>query len=238
MDLSHISDRLVPCPSCRVKLLVEIDDPASVPESDRCPKCTCWSTPTDNRLLLFPPKEDFPKKELPPFCTELLPVVTEFDQLVRAVEKTHKNVEAGDWEAPQAQAYLAYYSLNKACADSVVEHATNMLGFRIAEIEQRQEEEMYEFYLKAKKEMPHQFEPFPIPAIWKSGLKLQQHIDALMHLVFLGVKKSTIGVAVDWLKIRGKFTPFMEQTEKGFLAELQVSELWGCPVGVITTRYC
>ena len=56
---------------------------------------------------------------------------------------------------------------------------------------------------------PAQFGPWKTPAIYERGLPLWHHINAVMHLCFLGVVKSTTFLIADCLSRENKFTSFV-----------------------------
>jgi hypothetical protein len=66
------------------------------------------------------------------------------------------------------------------------------------------------------------------PALWDRGVQLEQHIDVVMHLLFLGVVRSTLEMVQEWSKRRGKNAAFIRYLE-GTLESLQVLGIdWWC----------
>jgi hypothetical protein len=73
---------------------------------------------------------------------------------------------------------------------------------------------------ETKAENPQLFQQWKFPPLWDRCVKLNQHIDVAMHLIFLGVVKTTIIVIQDWTKMRGKHSAFLRYV-KGALEPIQ-----------------
>jgi len=105
---------------------------------------------------------------------------------------------------------LSAYSLNGESIATALGHAKNAKKFKeIAE--QNEETEEFQRLKDRKEECPDQFEPWKGPAAWQcEGVELDDHIDAIMHLLFLGIVKSTLQHTVEWLKLKKVF--FIQQS--------------------------
>jgi hypothetical protein len=62
----------------------------------------------------------------------------------------------------------------------------------------------YQQLLVKKLAAPEKFMMWKYPALWNRGVQLSQHVDVVMHLIFLGVVKTVIQMVQDWSKKRGK----------------------------------
>ena len=58
------------------------------------------------------------------------------------------------------------------------------------------------------------FSPLETPPLWNRGVSMHQHIDVLMHLVFLGAVDGTIKFIHEWLKLQSKYSSFMRLASK------------------------
>lgn len=47
------------------------------------------------------------------------------------------------------------------------------------------------------------------PPQWVRGVELHQHIEVIMHLLFLGVVKTSLQMVQEWTKKRGKHASFL-----------------------------
>jgi len=74
---------------------------------------------------------------------------------------------------------------------------------------------------------PELFQMWKFPSLWVRGVQLNQHIDVAMHLIFLGVIKTTIQMIAEWTKERGKHTAFL-QYSKGTFESVQKLGLDWC----------
>jgi hypothetical protein len=80
------------------------------------------------------------------------------------------------------------------------------------------------------KDNPQDFCPLAIPIAWRHGGELKQHVAVAMHLLFLGITKSTLQLTFKWFKLQGKCSNFLEFAAKliggeGPLRKMQLSWL-------------
>jgi len=59
------------------------------------------------------------------------------------------------------------------------------------------------------RQYPERYPMWELPTSWTRGVELTTHIDVCMHLIFLGVVKTVIGMVQEWAKLRGKATSFL-----------------------------
>jgi len=110
------------------------------------------------------------------------------------VKKAHDKYISGDWSISNMKAYLKVNGLNEDAIGSICARSRNVRDFNDslkAYVEQGVEEEYYDLKYEREKN-PVLFEIWKYPAVWERGTELSQHIDTIMHLVFLGVVKTTI----------------------------------------------
>ena len=48
---------------------------------------------------------------------------------------------------------------------------------------------------------PESFESWPILVFWRLGVTIDFHIDAFMHLIFIGIVKKTFGIVAIWVEV-------------------------------------
>jgi hypothetical protein len=81
-----------------------------------------------------------------------------------------------------------------------------------------------------KETNPLSYRMWSMPAFWKRGVELHQHVDVVMHMIFLGVVRTITEMVQEWSKRRGKNAAFVryldgvESSEVGFLRTT-----WGLP---------
>jgi hypothetical protein len=83
---------------------------------------------------------------------------------------------------------------------------------------------MHEEMIHDKQINPMLYANWIPPALWDHGVQLEQHIDVVMHLLFLGVVRTTLEMVQEWSKRRGKNAAFIRYLE-GTLESLQVLDI-------------
>ena len=66
----------------------------------------------------------------------------------------------------------------------------------------------YEAMVRDKQRNPSSYDIWQMPAVWQRGTSLFQHVDAIMHLIFLGVFKTSVKRLEEWLKGRNRTDSF------------------------------
>ena len=187
MDYSKVYKNIPACQNCWFHL-------AQLKHVRDCRHCTCWDIGNDHAgLLHYHPPSDYPSSELD--CSRKLGAMyISYNSLKAAVQKAHDKYINGDWSISNMKAYLKVNGLNEEAIGSICARSRNVRDFNDslkAYVEQGVEEEYLE--LKSEKEKnPDLYKIWKYPAIWERGTELNQHIDTVMHLVFLGVVKTTI----------------------------------------------
>jgi len=147
--------------------------------------------------------------------------------LKAAVLLAHQKVVNSDWDFKALGAFLSAHSLNGESITTALGHARNAKKLRKAE-KQNEETEEFQRLKDRKEECPDQFEPWKGPAAWQcEGVELDDHIDAIVHLLFLGIVKSTLQHTVEWLKLKKKFSSF-NRVVKDLLEAVDLLKLGFC----------
>jgi hypothetical protein len=119
-----------------------------------------------------------------------------------AVHKTHTAIVSGIWSIENAKSYLWVEGFNSDSISAVIEHATNTRALNALEAEMDLYPEDYEAMLHDKQCRPSLYAIWKVPSLWNRGTDLTQHVDAVMHLIFLGIVKATVKCLEDWLMSR------------------------------------
>ena len=56
-----------------------------------------------------------------------------------------------------------------------------------------------------------------VPAVWRRGLEVEQHVDVPMHLLFLGITKTILRQLHRWLRLQKKESAFFKSTNERLL---------------------
>lgn len=210
INLQEIHHLLVPCDSCKKKLLSR--DPMW--NKTPCSKCSQWEMMRrhDDNFLTWKIPKTFP--ENPNFKDGVLrPVKLNYDILDYAVMVAHTMLVAGKWKKVEAETWLSYYCLNKHAQTCIVRNAQNISAFQQLASLGDEDNEDYQALLEKKNRCPEDFQQWENPYFWRRPLTLCGVIDVPMHLLFLGGVQGVLGFIHTWLRKHGKFSNFMRLAE-------------------------
>jgi len=197
-DLQQVCSSLPSCEECFQRLLDGVRE-------EVCEICANWSFECQNKVLHHKPPKHFPKEQITLESGMLEPQKLTHAKLKAAVTLAHQKVVNSDWDFKAAGVFLSAHSLNGESITTALGHARNAKKLREAE-KQSEETEEFQRLKDRKEECPDQFEPWKGPAAWQcEGVELDDCIDAIMHLLFLGIVKSTLQHTVEWLKLKKSF---------------------------------
>jgi hypothetical protein len=218
-NLTKISSNLVACDSCLTDLLNN-----TVVSS--CAKCTCWNMEADSELLMFDPPNDYPE-ELLPDSKKLYPKKLTYEILQNAVRKAHNKYVWKEWSAKQVSAYLVSHGMSHMAIQSVVDNADRVVNLNY--VTENKENMMQDFQALENEvqQAPHLYRQWDCPVRWCREQELDQTVDAIMHLLFLGLEKKMDQAVLLFLKKRGKHIPFLEYAN-GILEGVQRLNLDWC----------
>jgi hypothetical protein len=158
----------------------------------------------------------------------LRPLQLSYDVLVNAVDKAHEKIVQDEWSIKSAKEYMNVHGLNTECVDAVISRAKNC---RLLQMQEDGTNELGADAVGAidreRARTPEMYEKWKTPALWCRGTDFIQSVDVVMHLLFLGVVKTTVRRIQQWLKLRGKSEPFLVQARK-MLPPLQALRLSWC----------
>jgi len=214
-NLNPVASLVPSCTACVDKHLGNnCENEEELPQfiTEQCKLCADWETSTQSGLLDFNPPDDFPPSEIPP-SGKLKPKVLSHSMLVAAVRKTHEMVSTGQWEVKNGKAFLATFAINDNFRCKVTENAWNAWQLSLATQNKNTHPEEHSYMMKRLEMDPQDFSVVKLPALWVRGALLTQHIDVVMHLVFLGVIKTCVQHTQLWATKRNKHTGFLRHVE-------------------------
>ena len=135
--------------------------------------------------IVFEPPEDFPDEERNENGYLKAKHLT-FEDMKEAAEKTHNMVVSKHWTKKIAAAYLRTMSINNETATKIIDNARRRNPCTLDKI---------------------------VPPVWLIADRTDRHIEAVMHMLFLGVTK-TIGMMVrDLLTLYGRWSAYYKCTQ-------------------------
>jgi hypothetical protein len=114
-----------------------------------------------------------------------------FKLWLEAADKTWNNISKRIWEQKEGIAYCLPEGINIKVINKIVEGADNN------DEQQDTEQQLY---------CPREI----LPPAWTSGKTLEDYIQGIMHIVFLGAGRTTIHLETSWLKAKRKGSAFIK----------------------------
>ena len=128
--------------------------------------------------------------------------------LVSAASEVFTKVSTNVWQPSAAKRFLLRHCINNEAQAEIIERASNRQSLNY--VLSNNLGDKYPDLISLSEENPDSFQAYPVPALWqKPGLALHQNIEAIMHLLFLGLQKTCMLTAQTWLKGRRRFQPFL-----------------------------
>lgn len=222
-DFASVISGIPACPACFARL-------TSNEERQQCQACAQWDTEVDNGVLDFELPKNFPANAVILRNNKLRPMKITYQIMKDAVDRAHRQVLDTTWTVPVARAYLRIHGLNTDAMDDILDCAANCRNYSIADQQKNENPGCYEAMVAEKTKNPNGFTKWSFPSLWTRGVQLDQHIDVCMHLLFLGVIKTTVHRVQEWTKRRSKYSSFMRYAGQKSLDSVQQLGLEWCKV--------
>ena len=218
-------------PSCKKcldymqKALAENSTPWPMPS---CNVCVRWDALDDpNGLCKYRPPLDCPLSSNRVIETTRGPMIRPFkityDTLKAGVDAAHEGFVSGGWSNQNCESYLEVEGLASKFIDNVLEHSTRNYSLALA----RAEPDRYQAIIDAAERNPMKYNKIPYPAAWsRPTMSLDLHPDVIMHLLFLGVVKTTIIQIQNCLSAQSKLGSFLKSTNSYLREFLSMSIEW------------
>ncbi|KAL7563981.1 hypothetical protein ACA910_007100 [Epithemia clementina (nom. ined.)] len=138
--------------------------------------------------------------------------------LTAAIAVTQGKMFNKEWTSKQGAAYLQAKGVGTDTIQTTTRRATNIAMLNSTDIADDDEVvgEMFELF----HEDPTMFAIYKGPVTWDSDADINDNVDVVMHLIFLGIVKSAIEQTTKWLKKRMKYGSFVKTTD-GLLEMVQ-----------------
>lgn len=209
--------RLKACAPCFEIMCAQLQ--VSHPESTELPRCTrClnWDvlqSGTSLSLVPIPPMYPYAgrpqNRNQPPLrvpgkinrvvighdgARYLRPFCISYESLRSAVEEAHSGFCQYGWSASHCRAFLSVECLDNKLIDRFLEYAKRAKAYFLATRDGASNNEARAALLAHQRNRPDLFERMPMPSIHnRIGVSLFSFIEALMHIIFLGVTKKSVG---------------------------------------------
>lgn len=213
-DHKFLHDVLKACNRC-VQVMVErfVDGEWDLPVPD-CGHCLNWDVLKKTPLARFPAPKSYPEIEEGLHCRTvnidnqlyIRPFRIDYQGLRDALAFAHDQFCNNNWTSSNCEAYLKVEGLNNESIKEFIEHSINVQSLRLVE----NNEESRELIQADRKNNPHKYERYPDPPLWtRKDIPLSSHIDAIMHLLFLGLVKTVVLEVQRWLSSQNMNKSFL-----------------------------
>ena len=171
--------------------------------------------------------------ELPEKCVGCYSWFTErkatrlsFDLFKEKAAEVHERIVARELTSKQGVAVLAAFCITEDVGKRVCDHAANR---RAADtLETTADSADVDHILEMMEDNPDMFDHLPTPASWDiPNFELHHFVEAVMHLLFLGIVKQTLMQTNRWLAKKRKWTAF-SQDMCGRMEDLEALALEFC----------
>ena len=198
-----------------------------------CHRCVRWDVLDDpNQLALCKPPSDYPITGSSRIVNTtgggplIKPFRITYKSLKAAIDTAHEQYVSGIWTTQQYEAFLEVEGLSTKFIEKAMEHSSRSFSLEIA----RQNPQKYQAIITAAELDPVQYGKVPYPPAWdRPTIGLDLHPDVIMHLLFLGVVKTTILQIQSCLSAQSKLNSFRKSTES-YLKEFQKVHIEWIPI--------
>jgi hypothetical protein len=214
-NVSDVRLKMPPCATCLSEL--KKTKRGITVELRICDECfNFWSSP---REMNHEAENDYPDSELDDDI-DLLGVTSKtlkcqklsFSILKDVAKRAHEKIVAGQWTKSTARAFLSRFCLNTQSQDELIQCASNSATYKKA-----QEENNVEVIAACDAlmvEEPEKHGKWKYPAMWDSGITVQQVTEPCMHLLFLGLMKNNCFQIQEWAAMRNQYSAMRRELEK------------------------
>ena len=192
-NITSMSSYLPPCQKCFEMLK---NEPSLQITEHNCKNCLMWDITKSSRLTEYDPPLNYPN-DLLSHNSKLRPYELTFEILNRVIQLASKNYENGLWSEKELMAYTSSHGMNKLGSTKIIEHCENKMAYNLYENDVTDADGKLVMSDYAKH--PDKYSHWKGGPFWQSNLHLFQFVDVLMHLLFLGVTKSTKDLIYDWI---------------------------------------
>lgn len=186
-----------------------------------CDKCVRWDALDDrNGLAFWLAHKDYPDTPRVEYINSrkcLRPFRISYDSLKQAVDIAHSGYVDKGWSNQNCESFLENEGMSTKYINIVMEHCARSYSLKVA----KNTPQKYASILKDAKENPTKYAKAPYPSPWsRPTVALELHPDVIMHLIFLGIVKTTVTQIQNCLSAQSKLASFLKSTEN-YLKELQ-----------------
>jgi hypothetical protein len=219
-DLNQSRNKLRSCSTCFYAVLREIlawragNNDIHNWRTCRCPDCSRGMFDVDDPLLAFCPNKDFQQRYTDTVVNgKISPCKISRDLLYKTFTFVHEQMVAGFMDERQGMIHLTTFCFSSSLAETIVNHVSHCHSFYIAEVQRHTEPQQYEVMCVERNRRPVDFQKATLPSAWSYNSDFSTFTDVPMHLLFLGITKSTIMMVQEWMKRSSIHSKFFQKVQ-------------------------
>ena len=176
-----------------------------------CNKCLRWDVMSNKSLSATLAPKGYPASKLQE-SEYLYPIELDWEILQNVIAESSKNYISGEWSDKTCRTYLTSHGINNRACDKMISHCNNVIVKNTTSNEYVSNFAK-DLINKQKKQNPTLFQSWEGGPYWKSNIDFKSFIDAIMHLLFLGVTKSSKKVIDMSVKKIGSISPLCKKDQ-------------------------
>jgi len=197
-DFLHLSKDIPCCASCWMSLRDGIDC------MKRCDACLNWET----EGVVFKKPKHYPNDLETPVSGCLTSKTITYQTLSDAVSTAISSMsrQQNRWMKKDAECFLATECVNTEMIDMIAKHSKKLrdvIVWNEKVTRARELNAMGRRVVNPRSLIMRELPVWNMPALWNRGVPLSTHIDVPMHLLFLGIVKSTTALVNEWFATKG-----------------------------------
>ena len=168
----------------------------------KCDKCVKWNLMSGSPLMAYDKPKNYPVT-VQGDVTKLEPEEITFELLKHTTSTATTNLMEGKWSETSTSVYCGAHGINVQGTKKIIDSVNNKLALEyhtskdIQQVDKNNADSILVDFRRNEKK----YEKWCGGPFWNSSLSLNQFVDAIMHLVFLGVTKATQQLINSWIKV-------------------------------------
>ena len=197
--LKKIAKYLPPCVEClqMMRNCQNIDESVT-----NCEKCVNWNFLSNSDLLNYEAPKNYPSNSRENVMS-LRPIKITFQVLKNCINVASQNLINGSWTENNVIAYCGVNGINLASSKKLNDKVQNRVAIYYInnEYPQSSDSDVIEAYNDVQNNfLTHiKFTLWKGGPYWNSNLQLDQFVDVIMHLIYLGITKATNVLIEKWI---------------------------------------
>ena len=190
------------CNNCVLKLKSNEENDI---KDGKCDNCVNWDMFLDLQKTSFSCPKNFPTTDVKiNNQSKLCPFEITYELLNKCIKVANSNFLDGKWNEQNVIAYCAVHGINLAGSKMLIEKAKNKIAIEYVTSQSSDISaiEAYEHIMKDYSADRNKYNLWDGSPYWTSPLQLNTFVDAIMHLIFLGITKSTQLLIQKWIMLK------------------------------------